>query len=198
MKLLILISFFVLSACSQPKRLNELPAAGVILSFGDSLTYGTGADKGHSYPDALAKLTQRKVINSGIPGELSIEGLARLPKLLQEHQPNVLLICHGGNDLLRKKDPEKLKQNLISMIQIGWQYKAEVVIIGVPEVKLFGGLHPVYQQVAEELNIPIESEALSKLLKNNKYKSDYVHLNNAGYQQLAQNLMELLQHEGAL
>ena len=192
------VTILLISGCGQSKRLSLLPADGKILAFGDSLTYGTGADKGHSYPDALKALTQLEVINSGVPGELSNAGLARLPKLLQKHQPNLLILCHGGNDLLRKKDPALLKQNLITMIEITRQHNIEVVIIGVPQVKLFGGIHPVYQQVAEQLNVPFESTALNSLLKDNQYKSDYVHLNNAGYQKLAEHIMALLQQEGAL
>ena len=193
-----IIATLALSGCSQPKRLSQLPIDAKILSFGDSLTFGTGADKGSAYPDALEQMTQMEVINAGIPGEVSAQGLDRLPKLLQKHQPDLLILCHGGNDLLRKKDPEMLKQNLIAMIETSRRYNVEVILIGVPEVKLFGGMHPLYRQVAEQLNIPFEAEILGSLLKTNKYKSDYVHLNNAGYKKLAKSIMQLLQDEGAL
>lgn len=198
MKLLILIAILVVSACSDPKRLSVLPLEGKVLAFGDSLTYGTGADKGYSYPDALENLTQLKVVNAGVPGELSADGLARLPTLLKKHQPDLLILCHGGNDLLRKNSPAKLKHNLIAMIEMSRQHNVEVVLLGVPEVKLFGGIHPVYQQVADQLDIPFESEALGSLLKDIRYKSDYVHLNNAGYQKLAEHIIQLLQSEGAI
>lgn len=196
--LLTISTTFILSGCSQPKRLSPLPIGAKILTFGDSLTYGTGADKGKSYPEILETLTQITAINGSIPGELSAEGLVRLPKALQKHQPDLLVLCHGGNDLLRKKSPATLKQNLIAMINTSRKYNVEVVMIGVPEAKLFGGIHPVYQQVAEQLDVPFESEALGMLLKDNQYKSDYVHLNNKGYHKLAQSIKQLLEREGAL
>lgn len=188
----------LLISCSQPKKLDILLAGSKILAFGDSLTYGTGADKGKSYPDVLEQLTQLEVINEGIPGELSSEGLDRLPKLLAEYQPELLILCHGGNDILRKKSSQQLKQNLIAMIELAQQHNTQVVLIGVPQLKVFGGVHPVYQQVAEQYNLPFEFEALSSLLKNNQYRSDMVHLNNAGYQQFAEQIHQLLQEEGAM
>ena len=195
---LLLTGIILLISCSQPKKLDILLAGSKVLAFGDSLTYGTGADKDHSYPAALEKLIQLEVINAGIPGEFSSEGLARLPKLLAEHQPELLILCHGGNDILRKNSPQQLKQNLIDMIELAQQNNTQVVLIGVPQLKVFGGVHPVYQQVAEQYKLPFESEALASLLKNNQYKSDMVHLNNAGYQQFAEHIYQLLQEEGAL
>lgn len=194
----LLTTAILITSCSQPKKLDILLAGSKILAFGDSLTYGTGADQGNAYPDALEKLTQLEVINAGIPGELSSEGLTRLPKLLAKHQPELLILCHGGNDILRKNSPQQLKENLIAMIELAQQHNTQVVLIGVPQLKVFGGVHPVYQQVAEQYNLPFESEALSSLLKSNQYKSDMVHLNNAGYQQFAEYIHQLLQQEGAI
>ena len=97
------ILFLCLNACGDTEKVfTPLAKDAVILAFGDSLTYGTGTNKNFSYPALLEKLTQHKVINKGVPGEISSAGLKRLPKLLDQYKPRLLILIHGGNDILKK------------------------------------------------------------------------------------------------
>jgi len=91
-----------LSSCSDEAKLPALAADATILAFGDSLTYGTGTSRDNAYPTVLEKLLKRRVINAGIPGEISSKGLNRLPALIEKYRPDLIIICHGGNDILRK------------------------------------------------------------------------------------------------
>lgn len=101
-RFVLLICLLVLSACdSDPQQLKQLRPNDVILAFGDSLTLGVGAEAKLSYPAQLSRLLARKVVNAGVSGEVSAEGARRLPDLLDRYEPDLLILCHGGNDLLR-------------------------------------------------------------------------------------------------
>jgi acyl-CoA thioesterase I len=188
------------SACTQPvPRIARLAPDAVILAFGDSLTFGTGANTPESYPAVLAGLTGRRVINAGIPGELSAEGAQRLDALLDREHPQLLILCHGGNDLLRRLDPQQTNAQLRHMIEAARQRGIAVVLIGVPEPKLFNRHSaPYYATLAEEFRLPLEAETLARIEGDNALKSDGVHPNAQGYRQLAQAVYALLHQTGAV
>ncbi|MDH5357383.1 MAG: GDSL-type esterase/lipase family protein [Gammaproteobacteria bacterium] len=197
---IVFLSVVCLSNCSdsQPK-LSPLLEDAVILGFGDSLTFGTGADsKTESYPAILEKLSGRTVINSGIPGEITQHGLERLVDVLDQYSPDLVILCHGGNDLIRRLDKQQLKSNLVKMISLIQSVGAEVVLIGVPNFSLTLGVPELYAELAESHHIPIDIETLPALVRSPSLKSDSVHPNAEGYRQLAQNIHSLLQTSGAL
>jgi len=199
-KLLPSLLFFVLVSCSKPpETLSKLPEDAVILAFGDSLTYGTGASSLHDYPSLLAGLTEREVINEGIPGEVSSDGLKRLPALLDEYQPELLILIHGGNDMLRKIPGEQTIANLSKMIDEARSRNVAVVMLGVPQPNLFRlNSADFYQAIAENQRIPVDLETLPDILADNGMKSDMIHPNDAGYQRMADNIFRLLQEAGAI
>ncbi|MGZ4958304.1 MAG: arylesterase [Methylomonas sp.] len=187
-------------ACSKPSpTLSKLPDEAVILAFGDCLTYGTGASAGHDYPHVLARLIEHEVVNAGVPGEISSEGRQRLPAVLDEYQPDLMILIHGGNDILRQTAVEEIRGNLKAMISEAKQRNIPVVLIGVPEFKL---LHlrsaEFYAEIAEAENIPSDLETLPAILAVNELKSDPIHPNDQGYQRLAENIAALLKKHGAL
>ncbi len=166
---------------------------GPILAFGDSLTYGYGASMEESYPMQLQQRLGREVINGGVPGELSEEGLKRLEGLLEKHRPALLILCHGGNDILRQKERERLRSNLKEMIVSAKSKKIEVVLIAVPEFGLLQLTPPsLYRELAQEFSLPLEEEILPRVLHDNRTKSDLIHPNALGYSEMADALEKVI------
>lgn len=197
--LAVVLVAMVLVGCSRTiPSLAQLPADAVLLAFGDSITFGTGASPGESYPVVLARLTGRTVINAGVPGEVTADGLKRLPDALESHHPALLLLCLGGNDFLRKLDEGEAAANIRAMVELARGRGVDVVLIGVPKPGLSPSPPPFYREIAREAAVPYEGEALKKILTTSSLKADYIHPNVRGYTVLAEAIAALLKKSGAL
>ncbi len=187
----------ILQACGDAK-LTPIHHHATILAFGDSLTYGKGVEEEDSYPSVLADLSNREVINAGISGETTKQGLARLNSVLEESDPQLMILLEGGNDILRNQNLSETKKNLASMIEAAQAYGVQVVLIGVPEKKLFSSSAKIFSELAEQYDLVFEETLIASLLRSPEYKSDSVHFNEQGYEKMAQAIHELLQDKGAL
>jgi lysophospholipase L1-like esterase len=197
--LCILLALLLVSACgSKELKLSQLPPDAVVLAFGDSVTFGTGAPPGQSYPDALQALIKRKVVNAGVPGETSEQGLKRLPQVLAETRPRLVILCHGGNDILRRLDLGATSKNLTEMIKLIRAQGAEVVLVGVPKPKLIPETAGFYKSISEKMRVPLEDGIILEVLTTRDLKSDYIHPNAAGYARLAGGIEQLLKKYGAV
>lgn len=190
--------FLLLAGCGQQAKLPPLPADAVVLAFGDSLTYGTGANEEESYPAHLARITGRRVVREGVPGEVSASGLDRLPAALDEHQPRLLILCHGGNDFLRRLPKEQAAENLRAMIRLAKDRGIEVLLIGTPEIGFTLTPPEFYAGIAKQFGIPYEGDVLTKILRDGSLKSDQIHPNAQGYRLMAERVADLLRKSGAL
>ena len=193
-----LVAVLFLAACGRAPTLPKLSPHDVILAFGDSLTHGTGASEAAAYPAVLAALSGHTVINAGVPGDTTTTGLQRLPAVLAEFKPRLVLLCLGGNDMLQKQPAATTENNLRLLVQTIRSSGAEVVLIGVPEPKLFGGAPDFYARVARDMKLPLENDVFNDVLKDARLKSDPIHANAAGYHQVAERLAEFLRETGAL
>lgn len=192
------LALIFLSGCGQKAKLPPLAADAVLVAFGDSLTFGTGAREEESYPAQLAVLVGRKVVREGIPGEVSSAGLARLPAVLDEHRPRLLLLCHGGNDFLQRKPKEEAAANVRSMIRLARDRGIEVLLIGTPEPGFTVTPPEFYAEIAREFRIPYEGDVIGNVLRDGRLKSDQVHPNAQGYRLIAERVAGLLRKSGAI
>lgn len=187
-----------LAACSESPSLTSLSPEARILAFGDSLTKGVGAPSAQSYPAQLAHLLQREVINAGVSGEVSAAGLQRLPKVLDAEQPDLIILCHGGNDILRSLDKNRLAQNLQGMIDLARERDIPVVLVAVPQRSLLLRAEPLYQTLADDNKLPLQAGIVAKVLGEPDWRSDRIHPNGVGYQRLAEAVRDLLREAGAI
>ena len=182
----------VCAGCGQRPTINSLDVSSVVLAFGDSLTFGTGAVAGESYPEVLEDLIGCRVINEGVPGETTTKGLRRLPRVLKEISPDLVILCHGGNDMLKRQSQTKTMENLDVMILMIQEAEADVVLIGVPKPNLLLKTPEFYEELASKYQIPFDGDTIPDIIAKRSLKSDRIHPNAAGYKKLAKAISSLL------
>ena len=195
----------LLIACSEPKQEYQvLPAGTVVLAFGDSVTYGTGARSGEDYPSVLAGTTGWNIINAGIPGDTAAEARGRIADLLQEHKPRLVIVELGGNDFLRKRSASKVKQDLLEILQQIDSHGAMVALVGVPQLSLLragiGALKdsPIYREIADETGALLIPDVFANVLSDSDLRADQIHPNRQGYRVLSDGIAQEFKSVGLL
>ena len=194
-RLIILIPVLVmLIGCARKPTISPITPDATILAFGDSLTAGTGAGKKHSYPSVLAELLGCTVINAGKPGEVTADAVARLKTTMREHEPDLVILCHGGNDFLQKYSDKHVARNLEAMIQRIQNSGADIILVGVPRPGLILRTSPIYADLARKYDLPCDARTIAEMLSTPSLKSDQVHPNAKGYRHLAHAILNLISY----
>lgn len=183
-----------LAGCGRDKKTAQpVPPGSTVLALGDSLTFGTGASAETSYPTVLAGLTGWNVVNAGVSGDTSAQALARLPALLAEHQPKLVIVSIGGNDFLRKLPESDTRTHVHAICKQALAAGAQVLLVAVPRATVAAALgqmtdHALYAEVAKDLKIPLQREAWGEVLAQPDLRADAVHANARGYAQFARSV----------
>ena len=104
-----------------------------------------------------------RVVNAGVPGDTSEGALARLPALLRQHSPELVLVSIGGNDFLRRLSPAETRANIRSICQLASAAGAQVLLVGVPEASVLASLsrslsdHRMYEELSTEMKLPLHA-----------------------------------------
>ena len=194
---------FAVTACDRDYKHTPLPTTSNVLILGDSLTYGTGAGSGEDYASILASNTGWNVINAGVPGNTSYDGLARLPQILEAYKSggqkiHLLIVELGGNDFLRHVPEPETVNNLKSILSQAKARSINTALIAIPKFSpvgaAFGALsdHPLYEKLAEETDTPLIKDLFSDVLAKNSLKADPIHPNAEGYRLVASELQNAL------
>ncbi|MFN7712024.1 MAG: GDSL-type esterase/lipase family protein [Curvibacter sp.] len=198
-------SLALLVACGRRKPAAQpLPAGSTVLALGDSLTSGVGATPETAYPAVLQALTGWQVVNGGVSGDTAAQALARLPALLQEHAPALVIVSIGGNDFLRQMSAGAARATIAEICRTARTAGAQVLLVAVPQVSLLaagtGRLsdHPLYAELAAELKMPLHATGWAEVLSRPELRADTVHANAQGYRVFAEGLRDTLRKTGWL
>lgn len=198
---LLFVATLLLATCGKEKEL-ALPPGSRVLALGDSLTAGAGVTPDEAWPNLLAQRTGWLVINGGISGDTSNDALQRLPALLDEHRPELVLVALGGNDMLRHLPREKPIANLGRILALIRSHGAKPVLLATPQPSVAGAMlrnlsaADFYRGVADEHGVPLIEDAVAEVLSDPQMKGDPLHPNAEGHRLLAEKLFSALQSIG--
>lgn len=174
----------------QPAPLLSTSGSTVVI-FGDSLAKGIGASAGNDITSQLAQSVAPEVINLGISGNTTADGLARIDSVLAA-DPKVVIVLLGGNDAIKRVPVSETFANLEQIIQTIQSTGAAVILVGEP-----GGLYgnqyeKEYERLARTYRTYYVPNILSGLLGRPEYMSDLIHPNDAGYTIASQRIAAVL------
>lgn len=194
----------LLAACSESPHYQPLAPGAVVLAFGDSVTYGTGAGRGEDYPTRLARLSGWQVVNAGIPGDTALAARGRIAALLEEEMPALVIVELGGNDFLRRRAEAEVKEDLRAILQTVKAAGAQPVLVAVPGLSLLGATvgrladAAIYHELAREEAVPLVEKVFAEVLSDPALRADRIHPNAVGYQLLADGIADSLARVGLL
>ncbi len=200
-RLLAILLCGLLSACSG-KQAEPLPPGTVVLALGDSLTAGYGLTPEQAWPSLLAEKTGWKIVNGGVSGDKTSDALARLPALMDEHAPKLVLVTLGGNDMLRKLPEEQTRGNLVRILELVRGRNAQPVLLATPRPSVAGVVFqnlspaPFYAEIAQERKVPLVADAVAEVLSDPDLKLDQLHPNAEGHKALAGKAFDALRKLG--
>jgi lysophospholipase L1-like esterase len=177
------IAFQLLVADRQPT--NAIPTGETIVCFGDSLTWGTGAEPAENYPAHLEGLIGSSVINAGVPGDTTARALARLEEDVLAHSPRIVLITLGGNDFKNGVQAQIAFANLEQIVTTIHDHGALVVLGGI-DIPLFDrGFTSGYDDVADSTGCVLVPNVFKGIMGKRQLMSDRIHPNGDGYAVMA-------------
>lgn len=168
------------------------PKLDTIIVFGDSLVFGTGSEQGGGFVSMLSTKLGKDIINAGVPGDTTYDGLTRLDADVLSKHPDLVLVLLGGNDVLKHIPKEETFKNLTTIITEIQKTGATTVVLGVRGGLLQDNYAREYERVAEETKSVYVSDVLGGLFGDSRYMSDAIHPNDVGYEMIAQRVYDAI------
>ena len=199
---LLLALVVLVLGCTRESPYSPLPPGSVVLAFGDSVTWGTGASRGEDFPSLLAERSGWQVVNAGVPGDTAAADRERIEGLLRQQDPALVIVELGGNDFLRKRPDADVEADLRDILRRVQDHGAIPVLVAVPRLSLLrasiGALKDasLYARLAEAEGVL--PDVFSGVLSQESLRADTIHPNKAGYAVFAEELAAALRQAGLL
>ncbi|OGZ10749.1 MAG: hypothetical protein A3C93_05530 [Candidatus Lloydbacteria bacterium RIFCSPHIGHO2_02_FULL_54_17] len=172
---------------------RNYPSAGTdIIAFGDSLVQGVGATAGNDFVSLLSREVGQPIVNFGVSGNTTADGLARIGEL-DRYRPKIVILLLGGNDHLRKVPETETFANLAALIENIQARGAVVLLLGIRGSLLGDKFEEEFERLHEEYQTAYVSDVLSGLFGRAEYMSDPIHPNDAGYAKIAERIAPVLE-----
>lgn len=182
--------FFLRSpSATDWKVTNDPPRSGTtIVAFGDSLTRCVGAPEPECYPSVLSGLIGRPIIGAGRDGDTTEGALNRLESEVFVHDPRIVIVCLGGNNMLRKQKAAEAVGPLREIVAAIQERGAMVVLVGVEGYGIFGhdDYGPAWEEVARDMGCVWVPDILDGIAGTPALMADPIHPNAAGYRKFAE------------
>jgi lysophospholipase L1-like esterase len=195
-KLLVLLFYcsivLLLVGCARKEIKNINSKGKNIICFGDSITFGYGAEPGGDYPSALAKMTSAPVINAGIDGDTSTEAIKRIKSDVLDRDPLLVIVEFGGNDFLRKIPQEETLNNMRGIIDEIQAQGAMVAVVDISTEMILKQYRSAFYNLAREKGAIFIPRILSGIITNPRLKSDFIHPNADGYNVIAKRIYRVI------
>jgi|SRR3989344_4390159 len=177
---------------SRSALITNYPSTGTdIIAFGDSLVQGVGATDGNDFVSLLSGMIGQPIINLGVPGDTTEDGLTRVSELDAYH-PKVVLLLLGGNDHLKKIPVSDTRNNLAALIQNIHARGAIVLLLGIRGGLFIDNFSGEFKNLKNTYHTAFVSDVLDGLFERPQYMSDAVHPNDAGYALIAKRVYPVL------
>lgn len=171
--------------CVKPEIRNAKNTDSNIICFGDSITFGYGADPGEDYPSNLRALVKLPVINAGVDGDTTFCALERLDNDVLAKNPRLVIVEFCGNDFLKKIPREDTARNLSLIIDRIQEKGAMVALVDISSGIFFREYRKAFKRLAREKKAIFVPSVLNRIITNPAMKSDFFHPNEKGYKLVA-------------
>ncbi len=179
-----------LSGCGKPAICNFDNKGKTIICFGDSITFGYGANPGEDYPSVLSRMVSLPVINAGVDGDTSFQALERLEADVLSRNPRLVIVEFGGNDFLQKIPKSETLNNLAKVIDRIQQQGAMVALVDISAGFFFQEYRSAFKKLAREKKAVFVPVVLTNIITNPSMKSDFFHPNARGYKMIAKRVYQ--------
>jgi len=186
------VAFTALNSCTK-REITNIDSKGTnIICFGDSLTFGYGANASENYPSILANMLNLPIINAGIDGDTTQEALRRIDSDVLDRDPFLVIVEFGGNDFLRRISLDETLKNIEEIIKKIQSKGAMVALADVSAGPIMSSYGKEFKRLSKKYNTILIPHLLSGILANPSLKSDSIHPNAEGYKFIAQKIYQAI------